>query len=309
MKKLFTSSAFLLSMAAYAQPNIVDGSNMPPLGYSDTIAVVLSGANPGAAGANVTWDFSAQSPMIAGKFTFVDPATTPYGANFSSATHAIELTAFVGGTMYEYYTVNASKWEVIGSNITGSGGDDYTANGKTILPFPFAYSSVVTDTFTKQSSTSTVTITYDGYGTLITPFYTYSNVLRTKRDFGGSDYYYDWYITSPYLMTVATYDNNNGRLTFIGKSVINSIHDIHAASAHVTVAPNPVHSKSTIRIHAEDNIQGKIIVTNVTGSVVAELPVYKNEATFSREGLSSGLYFYNVVTKNGSVAKGKFIVE
>ncbi|HRO41876.1 MAG TPA: T9SS type A sorting domain-containing protein [Flavipsychrobacter sp.] len=309
MKQLFTITALALSTAAYAQPVISNGNNMPPVGYSDTVSIVATGANPGSGGANVTWNFSAHTPMLVGKFTVVNPANTPYASTFPSATFGIELTPFSGSSMYEYYIISAAKWETVGGGITSSGGDDYTPNPKTMIPFPFSFNDVVTDVFTKQNGTHNLTMTYDGYGTLITPYITYNNVVRMKREFGGNDYFYEWFVTTPYLMTVATYDNNNGRLTFVGKSVINSIKDVSTASTQVTVIPNPVTSSAIIRINAASNLNGKVIVTNVMGSVVKELSVKNNEAILSREGLTAGLYFYNVVTEKGSAAKGKFVVE
>jgi len=301
--------AISCSITALAQPVINNGNNMPPVGYSDTVSVVLSGVNPGMGGANATWNFSTLTPMAGGKFTIVNPANTPYASNFPSATNGIELSPFTGGSSFEYYKVSSSKWEVVGGNITGSSGDDDTANPKTMIPFPFAYNDMVTDTFTKQNGTHTVDITYDGYGTLTTPYATYANVVRVKREFGGSDYYYDWFTTTPYLMIVATYDNNNGRLTFIGKTLINSVGNGPSVNATVTVAPNPVRSFASIRIGSVSSISGKVIISDMTGAVIAELGIRNNEVKFSREGIAAGLYSYSVMTEKGSVAKGSFLID
>jgi hypothetical protein len=309
MKKLITLAALAVSAVASAQPVIGNGNNIPPVGYSDSIAVVGSGVTPGPGGVNVTWNFSTHTPTIGGWFTFVSPATTPYTQAFPSATHALQLSPMAGGSIYEYYVLSPAKWEVIGGSITGSSGDNYTANPKTMMPFPFSFSDVVTDTFTKQNGTHTVTMTYDGYGTLITPYATYNNVVRMKREFGGNDYFYDWFTTSPYLMTVATYDNNTGRLTFIGKSVINSIDDLSSDAPNVTVVPNPVSSVAAIRVQGGSAVNGRLIVTNAVGSIVREVAIRNNEAGFSREGLTSGVYFYSLCTEKGSVAKGRFVIE
>ena len=309
MKKLFTLTALALSIACQAQPVISNGNNMPPVGYSDSVAVVLTGANPGSSGANVTWDFSVYTPAILGTYSIVDPATTPYGANFPSATLGIELKPFTGTSVFEFYQIGASKWEVVGSNISSSSGDDYTANPKTMILFPFSFGNSITDTFTKQNGTHTVTITYDGYGTLITPYTTYNNVVRIKREFGGSDYFYDWFVTTPYLMYVATYDNNVSRLTFVGKSMTTSVNDVTAAT-NVMITPNPMTSVATFRIHAQKELKDAwVIITDVAGRVVNKLQVKNEEAVISRDALTSGLYFYNLIAEGKTEATGKFVIE
>jgi hypothetical protein len=314
MKKIITSLGIFLAfaIAAQAQPVIVDGTSMPPVGYSDSIAMITSAMSPGTGGANITWDFSSLAPVVGGMAKVVDPATTPYASTFPTANYVIELTPNgVPGSMYEYYNITNTKWEILGSNysITTPGGD-YTPNPKTMMPFPFSFNQSETDAFQKVgSSASSVTITYDGFGTLITPYRINSNVIRIKRDFGGTDFYYDWFTLNP-LITVATYDNNEQKFTFLSTSTVNSINDIRSRATS-SVYPNPVISRATITLASGVNTSNAAtaVITDVTGRIVRLLPVESQAVAFDRAELNGGLYFYSIRDKGTIVSAGKFVIQ
>ena len=313
MKKNLTIIALNLAFftAAQAQPVINNGNNMLPVGSTDSIAVVTSAStSPGSAGANITWDFSALMPTVAGSAKIVAPSATPYAATFPTATYAIELTP-VGapGSVYEYYNISSSKWDIVGSGYsvaTPSG--NYTPNNKTMIPFPFTYNQSVTDTFQKMSSSvSTMTVTYDGYGTLKTPYKTINNVIRVKRDFGGTDYFYDWFSVNP-LVIVANYDNNTQKFTFMSTSTATSVNNVHDRTV-ATIYPNPAQSNVTIALSERPSGIATLLITDATGRLVKQMKVAGEQITFSCDGLNSGLYFYSIQDKNAAVAKGRFIVK
>ena len=314
MKKTITSLGLSIAFftASHAQPVINDGTGMPPVGFSDSIAFVTSAMSPGTGGANITWDFSALTPTVAGTAKIVDPATTPYAAMFPTANYAIQLTPNgAPDSMYEYYHVTGTKWDIVGSSYSAaSPGGDYTPNPKTMIPFPFTFTQSVTDTFQKVgSSASSVTITYDGYGTLVTPYRINSNVIRVKRDFGGTDFYYDWFTTNP-LIIVASYENQTQKFTFMSTSTVNSVKEITNTVAS-SVYPNPLTSGATISLTAGASLgkSATVVITDVTGRIVRQLPMEKNVVTFERAELNSGLYFYSIRNNGALVSAGKFVIE
>lgn len=312
MKNLLTIASLGISFSALAQPIINNASNLPAVGYTDTVSVAVSAMSPGAGGANATWNFSSLNPTAGGTFELVNPSATPYAANFSTATHAIKLTPFSGTAVYEYWKASSAELEILGSNISSGSGTDYTPNPKTLIPFPYSYGTVHNDVFqTTSGGPYNLTVTYDGYGTLITPFTTHTNVVRSKRDFGGSDYYYEWYITSPILMTVASFDNNTGKYTFLGKSIINSVDEFGAVNSKAIVSPNPVQQNASIKIsgtHAP--ALGTVHITDISGRWLQQLTLSNGAATFCRDQMPAGVYIYSVYDeKKQLVAKGEFLVQ
>ncbi|OJW83395.1 MAG: hypothetical protein BGO69_00440 [Bacteroidetes bacterium 46-16] len=312
MKKAITLSA-LLSMAVvktFAQPAINDTSNIAPVGMGDSISVLTSAVSPGPAGANQTWDFSALVPQGGGYAQYVDPASTPYAASYPAATRAVKIDIPAVGTIYEYDIVSATKWEMLAGNVTASTADDYSANPKTMIPIPFHYGDNVTDTFYKNAvGPYTVTMSYDGYGTLVTPFATYTNVVRMKRSFGGNDYYYDWYTTSPYLEIVVSYDNNTSKYTFIGTGTT-GIKNSTANKTTVQVYPDPLTETATVSVNTTQNMNGaKLILTDITGRKLKEMPADKPRFTFSRDGLQAGLYLYSIYNNSTCLANGRILIQ
>jgi hypothetical protein len=314
MKRTITSLGLTLAFftAAQAQPVISNGNNMLPVGFSDSVANVISATtSPGAAGANVTWDLSALTPTVVGVAKIVAPSATPYASIFPSATYAIELTPNgAPGSIYEYYVVSATKWDIIGNGYSvASPSGNYTPDPKLMIPFPFSFTQSVTDTYQKLAgSPGSVTVTYDGYGTLITPYKTVSNVIRVKRDFGGTDYFYDWFSVNP-LVIAASYDNNTQKYTFLSTSSTTDVKDV-ARQAKSSVYPNPIVSTATISLSGTSvNTSAKVIVTDVTGRIVKTMKMENQKTTFSRDGLNSGLYFYTVYSQSAPLAAGKFVIE
>ena len=311
MKRLITLTGCiaLLSAAACAQPLIADSTNIVPIGYGDSISVITSAVSPGTGGANHTWDFSALAPTTAGYATFVTPASTPFAATYPTATRAVKID-IPTGTIYEYDIVSNTKWEQLANNVTATTGDNYSVNPKTMLPFNFHFNDIVIDTFYKNAvGPYTVTMTYDGYGTIITPYGTFNNVERVKRSFGGNDYYYDWYATSPYVYIVVSYDNNTQQYTFTGSSAT-GINKLAGSRASVSVCPNPFSGETTVSVKTtEDMSRAKLMLTDVTGRVVKVLPANKPSITLSRDGLCSGTYFYSIYNNDGCLAHGRISVE
>ncbi len=81
-----------------------------------------------------------------------------------------------------------------------------------------------------------------------------------------------------------------------------------ANDVSVEIYPNPLVDNSTISI---ENTSGNVIfnVYNMTGQIAFSKQLGNGEFTISKENLTEGLYFYDVVDGNNSVAKGKFVVN
>ena len=151
---------------------------------------------PISTGADVSWDFSWIRNDSQDTTNYVDPASTPDGASFPTATLAQS-----GQQGYTYFTVDQNYFTVIGGQMDTI--NVLFEDPLTYFVLPFSYDSVWADNgvmdiaiaydTTIDISGQTVTIdsirirhimeltdTVFGWGSLTTPVTTYDNVLQIK---------------------------------------------------------------------------------------------------------------------------------
>lgn len=187
---LFTAS-LLMNVAAISQPTINIGDVTPAFGSSVTGADA-SYVDPGAAGANQTWDLSGMAPEIVTTSTYLSPAGQPESGSFPGATHTAFAPVEGAGELYGYVAFGNNMIEDMGYH---SFGPDYEItltypDPRTIAEFPLNYGNSFTDTYQNELAnetengvllaveTGTIDAQVDGYGTLITPAGTFTDVLR-----------------------------------------------------------------------------------------------------------------------------------
>lgn len=179
---LMSALLIIISLAAMAQPTIT-AANFPNLSTKYTIVELDSvGLEEGPAGANMTWDMSKYKPN-GETFTleFATPSSTLYGSEFPKANIAQKSDSAA-----TYYLIDGNDWIRLG--VGYAGGREKLTDTELMLKVPFTYGDSFSDTFagtiTHEGGTTnrsgTLTATADGYGTLITPNGTYTNVLRIK---------------------------------------------------------------------------------------------------------------------------------
>jgi len=182
MKKIYILFLFNTAVQfATAQPTI---STIPQIGDVVTSEYAhTTGILPGAAGANITWDYSnLMDSATAGTVDFVSPASTLYTADFPGA----DIAANLGDTLFSYYKTVAGTTSALGVE-TASDLFVY-AHPFSTLQYPFTYPDSFTDSVTlflykpvTGSSKLLDTTLVTGYGTLKLPGQTYNNVLQTRE--------------------------------------------------------------------------------------------------------------------------------
>lgn len=149
--------------------------------------------DPTPAGANVTWDFSNITvPIVEGITAIcVDPKTTPFADSIPEANLCIKNKDSIDGP-YQYILQQNDKTELLAMGWYEGGNTSFTRykTGNTILELPTSFGSSYEDYFSFVMYNSGIPfmidttfqiIEADAYGTVITPFATYTNVLRIKR--------------------------------------------------------------------------------------------------------------------------------
>ncbi|MES2681250.1 MAG: T9SS type A sorting domain-containing protein [Bacteroidota bacterium] len=307
MRKIFTMLSVAFISTAFSQPVISNGNNIPAAGLSAPFSSNIASSGTGNAGANQTWNYSALAFSTSGTVTTIDPASSTFSSAFSSANYA-----YVLANTYSYFKSTGAKTEVQAYSITSPGsGNDYTPNPRTLLKFPFNFGDTETDTWQKvNGSVNTVTLTYDGYGTLIMPARTYSNVVRVKEDYGNGAIDYQWYILNP-LMSVLAY-NNGGNMFYhtAATQLVNTGISPNSILLPASVFPNPATNKFTLELPTAYVFTDlKFNMINFSGEQVKEILILSHLSEINLTGIAAGIYLYTLQNNEGILKTGKIIVE
>ncbi|MEI6488399.1 MAG: T9SS type A sorting domain-containing protein [Bacteroidota bacterium] len=307
-----------------AQPTITNAENF-------SIGTVLTfqqcnstGVSPGNSGASQTWNFSTLTSLSTTSVeTMVTPASTTHG-NLFPTSNLVEK--YSDGT-FVYVHATADSSYLVGYVDTVNNYIIHYPNSLLFALRPITYSNLTTDAFSDIFSSSsynfngqgTSTINADGYGTLILPNGTYSNVLRLKITQNQTDtvlpshtlsnsntisyVWFDGIHTSALLKIDSTHTG-----TYTSKSVeylLNETIGIEELTKNndFNLYPNPSSGQFTILLPSDNAI---ISVSDLLGQQI--LKTQTAEKTLNLELDNNGIYFVQVTTKQGTTTR-KLIVN
>ncbi|MEO8949951.1 MAG: T9SS type A sorting domain-containing protein [Mucilaginibacter sp.] len=173
-------------MFAISQPVV---STPPQIGDQVTNEYAhTTGILPGAAGTNLTWDYSnLMDSATVGTVNFVSAASTPYVADFPGA----QIATVVEDTLFSYIEMTAGS--PYGLGLESPSQKFVYAHPLSTLLYPFTYHNSFYDSVTlflvkPITGTSKLldSIMVSGYGTLKLPGNTYNNVLQTREIIASS---------------------------------------------------------------------------------------------------------------------------
>lgn len=292
----FLFALIALLNSSWAQP-VITGINGAPLG-TKTLGYVIPGAiTPGTAGANQTWDYST-IPYNATTYYFksVDYATLSptIKATFPTGNVASELYFGASLIFTQVFQLDASAFALLGNSSAPLAVPD------TQLVFPHSY---------LQTHAG---FTYDAYGTMITPFGTYSNTVRL-REVSGSKFKYDYWQFTPEYKLIMEYLVDSVTQVVSGQTFYNNENPVSVNELTVNhdlaIYPNPVIDYINIQPSFTGNaivkiydIEGKILINQNT-SVQINTPLKLDVSRFEK-----GLYFVKI-TNESTTYCNKFIVK
>jgi hypothetical protein len=267
-------------------------------------------------GANQTWNFQAITPDNGqGSFqiTVLDPATTPYAANYPASNYCLKE---VPGLTYNYYNLTATTWERLGSQDATDA--SHYSDTQEELVFPMQLGVTNHDTWISDGSSfpGICDLNCIGYGTLKLPNGTFSNALlvRTYIESGFLAFYvYFWYSA----------DNGAVLFEYVPGDGIFILEDaIYLTSMSIGIEENevpyqvyynnPVDDKLYLSLVSSQNATMDYTVVNSLGDVLdhstfraGAQQTSKLELDFSR--YASGIYFVRFGNESGSVENMKSI--
>ena len=286
MKKITNLILLLACATAFAQP-ILTAADINTLNFANNRFYTNNTTlNPDLAGANVTWDFSSLTSLTAAEdnpYTVVTVASGPFSSSFPTSNYVLQIYS----DTYGYYLLSSDKVEILGFSFNDQIDGTYT-NPETLFVFPFTYGMSNVDTFQESASTPIVTktSTYDAYGTLITPFGTFTDVMRIKQEFSSStSVNYEFIKLNPYqeILSVETSLGNPSYFSFY-QSIPLAVEVLK--KNNLSIFPNP--ASSIVYLQTQNNaIFNKIVIIDLTGKKVLE---QNNANQVDIANLAKGLY-------------------
>jgi hypothetical protein len=321
MKRVYILVNVLISTATFAQPTLEQSNVGEVLGnnymssITDWDGVISSG------GANQTWDYSNIITTSTSSLDYVDPSTCPSAGSFVNA----NVSAFYDNQSYIHLNVTATDNDVVGQY--ASGVPIPYSDPEKVLKYPFTMGDSYVDSFggTFYNGTTfvrdgNVTVTADGYGTLILPNSTITNVLRVKvtEDYGDAVggvevYHYNIDIYKFYKPGINTPVLTLTHIEY-GTVVINhgafiddpSLEIEESSTEELLVYPNPFTNKFTVETSTNDE---SIEVFDILGNLISYTKVSEqNKLVIDLNDNESGIYIVRV-TSATEVREMKLIKE
>lgn len=303
---------------------IINGSDINPTVGTTLSEHTCNYVNPGNSGANQTWDFS----------TLTSTGSQSGSASSSSSNGANIVINYSSGANIHYKNdANSQEIKYITSN---SSSTIFTySDGEKMLHFPLAYNSSYTDNFRATFITSGVypsvrsgynNLIVDGYGTLIMPSQTITNVIRTKLtqvyadtiSISGSPYIinysseiYYWYkagykapVLSMTSVTALNQTTQHGSYTTATNVGINEIEGLKS----INLLGNPFINNLSFSVKSTKSFSIKYELVSITGDIIyasneANLSKGINMLNISTEGLKKGIYALKISKGNSILTK------
>ncbi|MEO8591567.1 MAG: T9SS type A sorting domain-containing protein [Flavobacteriales bacterium] len=331
IRSLTLGSILALAAAANAQPVLTFATNGSAPGSSYTLRYGPY-VDQGTSGADQTWDLSALATDSMDVITLVDPATTTNGATFPTAT-----VAETGGDAVMYFRTAADGMYLAGSDADGLL-IPYSDEGK-YLVFPCNYTDTWSDDAAAEfdvqgtlvTRTATITGEADGYGTLIMPTWSASDVLRIHwheeaddaTDLFTVQSVYDSYLYFVVGQSYPIAQLVHTELTILGNTTILEhaqwVDELstgtmeHArATDRIEVFPMPAQETVNITLPATMHGACTFSVADVQGRTMSSLPATElsnGKGTLDVSTLTPGLYLLTATDVLGTIATARLVVE
>ena len=349
MKSLLFLILLIASTSMLAQITI-QKADMPAVNdtFRYSTADPLSVTNPGATGANFTWNYS----FLSHTGQYVDTFKSPLQTNFIYA--ALFFNADLAGTLafnqnmgtvtlseiYNFFNLTNAKFESMGfgAKINGIPTPVVFDAPDLIYTFPLTYNNMDSSTSSFDLSlpglgsvfhTQTRINHADGWGTLITPFGTF-NTLRVKSEINTRDsvggfpfavnsktFEYKWLANGmdvP-LMQINTTDNagiETVTRVFYRDSVriITSMPDLSFDEDLIAVYPNPATDRISLTL---GSVTGNVSIEifDINGKMTRQ---FSNQMTTGKNTFDldldepAGIYFIKITTEE-KVFIRKFVIQ
>lgn len=277
-------------------------------------------------GNGVTWDASGltqtpSTPTV--NFIYAAPSGTPQAGLFPNSNYAYYDPALASFIEIQYYAISADSISKVGSYAPDAEHEIYQ-DSDTELRFPFNLGDSFNDPYekTNYSDATTVsshqtgsrTVTYVGYGTLILPQGTVTNVAMIKEirtnSLGPNSSRYTWCRVSDGQKLMMRGENDGSVNTAWNASPLATGTTELQSPITVQQYPNPAKTNVQFTISGiQTTPDTKLTIYNGLGEEINHSAVVNNQVQLSLEGVSNGIYFYTLTSNNVIHKTGKLIIQ
>ncbi len=314
MRKFYLKIIILLvSFNLNAQIALTSNNNTIAIGDSYNYVVVNNFSfDVSQSGANKTWDFSTATGTE-DSYSCISLSSSSEPSNFPSANLVLVSATY---NTESYLSTSSSEISIEGAYLAGNGRAIYS-DKQEYLKFPMTYNDVFNETFSgtvenisagqTYDRVGTIEITADGYGNLILPYTTISNVLRIKVVNISTDTYmgfplpetttisYFWYDTlnKNYLANTSEVYNLESLISSYAYYLSETDLVLDANKSNYTdnqlsFFPNPVNDYAIIKNNSFYTIP--ISIYDTKSSLIKTLEIKNGENRIDTSDLLSGIY-------------------
>jgi hypothetical protein len=301
---------------------ILNASDLNPIIGEKYVMKRIENLNPGYAGENMFWDFSSIMPLSEDTMRFIETSTEFPLSNIAKLNGKNHLEN------YRYLNIDNTKWTLHGTRFDAS--KRIYNNPIDLLIFPLSFGSIKEDTYNNLlikfnqypafNEHGTYNYKVDGYGTLITPAGTFTDVLRVKSimeniSVEDNNLYtkietYSWYKSGIHCEIATIAYTYSGSVTYskgfyIEKTFLNAKNE---EKNDFSIFPNPTNVNFTINI--ANGLNFDVILTDLFGKEM-DINVEKTlgQINVFTGSIPSGLYLLKLVNKVGEVFVRKIKIE
>lgn len=303
--KLHILCFLLISLISSAQPILIssDYTDISAIGYQVTNG---SSLNPGSSGPNAYWDFSSATFLPNPFYTIntVPIDSAPFYLSFPTANYCRKVYVLSGA--YESYSIEKLEnfgLEMLGITTPEIIQHDYFLDTR-FTPLPLTYNTTYSDTYQNNgNSPETEISTYDSYGTLVTPFGTFNNVMRIKS-VKGTTTSYSWFKTNPFQSLMAgEFSNTENSNLYIYQNGLLDIKE-NLVVKNLIIYPNPSNGEFSISSSVQLN---EIKITDLLGKELSVVTPSDLTTNIKLTNYKAGIYFVKMSSYNQEVVKKIFI--
>lgn len=339
MKARYTSLFIAMGCFGIAQAQTLNNSNSVPLvgnSYTQFSGAYLS---PGNAGANQTWDLSSLVQESSTTSEYVTPASTGFGSAFPNTNIASSVP---DAELYGFYNAASDGLYFAGTRIGGGFFDLTYTNTDRQLALPCSFNTSWTDQWSAAvnffgatgTRSGTTTGLADGFGTLITPFGTFTNVLRVKLNQNFNDnlgalgtinytqeiyLYYKPGVRIPLASLSTTVTTAAGQpsetetsSTWLDASTV-GIGENATHAIGMELFPNPANDRVNITFGAPSgDLQVQLIDGNgrvVLHEQLLQQPMGINQVDLPLGSITAGVYLLRITAANGDQGVKRLVIE
>lgn len=321
MKNRSVLSALAISATFHllAQPTI-SAFEMSPLAGESYVTYNCNWVDPGASGANVTFDFSG---LVKTDTTFV--AYTGGNAAYPGSNLTASYTTY-GQTDQIFINASVNGLSYVGmflENVVSVLYQDEMELHTYLLTYNATNTDYFHATFAPWERFGTITTTADAYGTLITPEGTFTNVLRVhylqnytdSSSFSEIDFVsdvYAWYkegIHYP-VASVTYYTTPQGgftqRANYLETTTLGLTEE---EKTSLSIYPNPASDKATICLKSNETLK-TLALTDINGRAIdLAYTASSTEVSLDLHNLNAGIYLIKLQYQSGEIGLGKIQVN